>query len=299
MSARLRRPGPLHPRARAPHSDEARRRVQAAVTGDYAMDVNRLIDGFLGGGQRGAGTAGGGAAGGGLADAAGKALGSFPGGLAGGAAAGGLVALMLGNKKARKVGGKVLTYGGLAAAAGLAYKAYRNYQAGAPTQPAGQTTAQTAAQAAGQTPAPHAIPAPPADSGFDPAQASDAQGGDLRLLLIRAMISAAKADGHIDAAEHARIQEQIGSADLAADEKAFLFDQLSAPADPIAVASLARDEAQASELYLVSLLAIDVDTAEERRYLERLGDALRLPEALRGALESEAGAARAQLAAER
>jgi uncharacterized membrane protein YebE (DUF533 family) len=37
--------------------------------------------------------------------------------------------LLLGNKKARKYGGKALTYGGLAALGVLAYKAYGNWQA--------------------------------------------------------------------------------------------------------------------------------------------------------------------------
>lgn len=35
----------------------------------------------------------------------------------------------MGNKKARKYGGKVLTYGGLAALGVLAYKAYGNWRA--------------------------------------------------------------------------------------------------------------------------------------------------------------------------
>lgn len=254
------------------------------------MDINRLINGFLGSdaGKAVAMTAGDvtGAAKNAVSGVTGSGTGSgFGGGLAGGALAGGAMALLLGNKKARKLGGKALTYGGVAALGGLAYMAYRNYktvQSGAP-------------QASTQQPTPvpdvRQIEAPPADSGFDPA-GPDAKGGEFRLGLIQAMIAAAKADGHIDAQEQAAINEQIAALNLSSAEKGFLFDAMQAESDPLSIAALAKDEAQAAELYLASLLAMDPDTPEEQRYLERLGDALRLPMALRTELARHAGAAK-------
>lgn len=254
------------------------------------MDLKRLLDGFLGpmgGAQAGAprdgAQPGQAPQGGQLQDIIAKGLGgSFPGGLAGGAAAGGLMALLLGSKQARKLGGKALTYGGLAVVGGLAYKAWRDYNA---------------AKGAGGAPATGPVdlarlPAPPAGGAFDLEAQTDALGEDMRLAVIRAMISAAKADGHIDAVENAAIQQQITNLNLAADEKAFLFDQLNAPSDPIAIARLARGEEQGAELYLASALAVDADTPEEKRYLERLGDALRLPDALRAELDRHAQAAK-------
>lgn len=242
------------------------------------MDINRLLDGFLG---SNAGTTG--------ADRVSQAgsavkgaMGSLPGGLAGGAAAGGLMALVLGTKKGRKYGGAALKYGGMAALGGLAYKAYNDYSAkqAAPAQaPVPQPQAQ------GQQAAP---PLPPADSSFNPEQITDARGLDMRLSLVQAMISAAKADGHIDAAENQLIMDEIDQMGLGLEEKSFLFDQLRASSDPIAIANLATGEAQAAQLYLASLLAIDIDTPEEQRYMERLGDALRLPDALRRELATQA-----------
>lgn len=242
------------------------------------MDVGKLMESVLGGGSGAGGEKSGG---GGLAGLASN----IPGGLAGGAAAGGLVALMLGNKKARKMGGKVLTYGGMAAAAALAYKAYTHYRDDRQA-PRAAPSAQPAQAAA----------APLPDPAFDPAQARDAQGGDVRLLLLRAMIMAAKADGHIDAKEHETIRGEIERLSLGAEEKAYLFDLMGRPADPLTLARDARDEAQASEIYLISLLAVDVDTPEERRYLERLGDALRLPDGLRQELSRQADQAKAAAA---
>ena len=110
--------------------------------------------------------------------------------------------MLMSNKKARKMGGKVLTYGG------LAYKAV--------------------------------------DSGFDIASQTDRDGSGLRLALVRAMISSAKLDGQIDADEHTRIQAHIQSLDLSGDEKGFLFDQLTAPSDPITIARLASNDEQAA-----------------------------------------------------
>jgi len=250
------------------------------------MDINRLLTGFLG--------ADAGAAVASTASQAGSAakgaMSNMPGGLAGGAAAGGLVALLLGTKKGRKYGGAALKYGGMAVLGGLAYKAYGNYKSN-------QTAAASSAVPQYQPTAASAPVAPaPVDSGFDPARITDARGQDMRLGLVQAMISAARADGHIDAEENQAIMNQIDQMGLGPLEKSFLFDQLRAPSDPIAIANLASDEPQAAELYLASLLTIDTDTVEEQRYMERLGDALRLPEALRAELSAHANAARLETA---
>ena len=109
----------------------------------------------------------------------------------------------------------------------------------------------------------------------------------MRLVLIRAMISAAKADGHIDSEERGRIEQQISEMGIGQEEQQFLVEQIRAASDPIAIARLSESEEQAAEIYLVSLLAVDVDTDEERRYLDRLGDALLLPDALRQNIEQE------------
>jgi len=75
-------------------------------------------------------------------------LGSLLGGAGGGALAAGAMGLLLGNKKARKFGGKALTYGGLAALGVIAYKAYGNWQA----QQAGATGRRAPRRAANHRP---------------------------------------------------------------------------------------------------------------------------------------------------
>ena len=49
-------------------------------------------------------------------------------GVAGGALSGGALSLLMGNKKFRKVGGKVAAYGGVAALGAVAYHAYGQWK---------------------------------------------------------------------------------------------------------------------------------------------------------------------------
>ncbi|KJS39700.1 MAG: membrane protein [Rhodospirillaceae bacterium BRH_c57] len=237
------------------------------------MDIGRLLQGVMGSDtaatlQREAKrfTSGGGGAG---------------GGLLGGAAAGGLMALLLGNKSARKMGGTALKVGGAALLAGLAYKAYSDYKS----------------NKAPQHDKIEDLPAAPKSSGFALEDQSAGNNGDFRLAIVRAMIAAAKSDGHIDAEENERIKAAITDQDLSGEEKGFLLDAFSGEADPVAIAQLAKTEEQGAELYVASRIAIDPDAEAERRYLDRLAGALRLPQALVEHLDTKVEDARRQLSA--
>jgi uncharacterized membrane protein YebE (DUF533 family) len=198
------------------------------------------------------------------------------GGFAGGAAAGGLLALLLGNKKARKMAGGIVGYGGAAALGALAYKAYENWRGG-----------QNAASAPVATPS----EIRQADPAFLPAAGPAANGQPFELALIRAMIGAAKADGHVDGAEQKLLFEQVEKLDLDAEAKAFVFDALAKPVDVGDIAAAAQSQEQAAELYLASRLAIDPDQAAEKAYLEALAHRLKLPAELVSHLDRQALAA--------
>ena len=95
------------------------------------------------------------------------------------------------------------------------------------------------------------------------------------------MIAAAKSDGHIDATEQANIFAQMDKLTLSAEEKAFVLDELRKPLDVDAVARAAQSTPeQAAEIYVASLLAIDVDNPAERGYLAMLAARLKLDEKL-------------------
>ncbi len=110
----------------------------------------------------------------------------------------------------------------------------------------------------------------------DPVEVAAITGPDAEKLLVRAMISAAKADGQIDRAEMQNIIGRIDDGGVTDAERAFVMGELAAPLDVAALAADARTPAQAAEVYAASLIAIDVDSDAERAYLRTLAEALRL-----------------------
>ncbi|MBV5263626.1 tellurite resistance TerB family protein [Pinisolibacter aquiterrae] len=181
-------------------------------------------------------------------------------GLAVGALAGGLLGLLVGTETGRKVGGTAVKLGSLAALGGLAWKAYQSYQSGS---------------AGASATAPAAVPGAEAPM---PAPVSTEAEQKLAAATIIAMIQAAKADGHVDAAERAAILARVGEVEAAA--KAFLDTELAAPLDLDRVASLATNQQEAVHLYAASLLAIDPDQTSEKAYLDALATRLGLDAAL-------------------
>jgi uncharacterized membrane protein YebE (DUF533 family) len=248
--------------------------------------LGQLIANQLGGRERGGsygqghGGYGGGHGSSPLGDIARQLGGGGSGGLAGG-----LASVLLGSRKGSRFGGSAMKVGGLAMIGSLAYRAYQDWQAGQASRGAGaQPGGGGFVPAAGASPFGQpgrpagAFQAPPSGTPFHPA--GDAEQQDLSRALLRAMIAAAKADGHVDATEQANIFAAMDKLDLDPDDKAFVIDELRAPLDVDAVARGATGPEAAAEIYAASLLAIDVDNAAERGYLALLATRLRLDDAL-------------------
>jgi len=259
---------------------------QAAPSGGFLGDIAGMLGGAgtNAGGSWGRPSMGsnaqqGGQTGGDLMGRAKDYLSNNGGSLAGGAAAGALVSLMMGNKKARKMAGNVAALGGLALVGTLAYKAYQNYQQG-----------KAPADAGGPTAAPAPAQLPPPESPFNPAQAVQSQ---LPLTLLRTMIAASLADGHVDAGERAAISAKLNERPGALDEaERFLAAELASPASVETIAAEVKSPEEAAEVYISALLAIDPDSSSERAFLARLALALRLDPALTPHLEAAAQAAK-------
>jgi uncharacterized membrane protein YebE (DUF533 family) len=192
-------------------------------------------------------------------------------GLAGGALAGGLAGVLLGGKS-KKLASNALKLGGTAALAGLAYKVYTEWQA----------SKQAPAGAEAQQPMKDVTPPPV----FLPSSAKARD--DMSLAILQAMIAAAKADGHIDAAEQQRIFGKLDGMALSAEDKAFVMDELRKPLDIDAVVRAAGSPELAVEIYAASVLAIDPDDPAEQAYLAMLASRLKLDPALRASIEAEA-----------
>lgn len=199
----------------------------------------------------------------------------FAGGLAGG-----LASKMVKGKTVKKMGSTALKVGGVAAVGALAYTAYKRYndsQAGA-----GSAGAQTANVAA--------LSAPPADSAFLPASDNQAANDELGLVLVRAMIAAARADGRLDAQESQAIFQRIEALGLDSETQSLMVQEMGHPVDMDVIVNSATCPEVAAEIYVASLLAIEVDTPAEKSYLAMLAARLQLPPPLVAELENQVNA---------
>lgn len=95
------------------------------------------------------------------------------------------------------------------------------------------------------------------------------------VLLVRVMISAAAADGTIDAEERGRILARTADAGVDADTRSFLEAELAVPRSADEIAAMTRP-ALINEVYAAALLAVNLDHESERLFLQRLGAGLGL-----------------------
>lgn len=124
--------------------------------------------------------------------------------------------------------------------------------------------------------APPVTPRPAEETSLRLASARTREQG--AVLLIRAMIAAANADGTIDQTERSRILGQLTRLNLTAEEQSFIVQELLAPASLDAVVREVRTVDMAKQVYAVSLLAVEVDTDAERAYMKTLAERLGLDE---------------------
>lgn len=103
---------------------------------------------------------------------------------------------------------------------------------------------------------------------------------------LRAMLIAARADGQIDAAEQQKITGQLG--DMSDEEANFIRNEMANPTD---LNSFVRSVPQGMEqqVYLMSLLAIDLDTQEEAQFLDRLAKGMNIDPQTSNAIHQKLG----------
>ncbi len=148
---------------------------------------------------------------------------------------------------------------------------------GAPPPPPGAAAAMPP-----PAPAPGSVPAPPPRP---PAPAGPAN----PVLLIRAMIAAANADGVIDEAERSGILGKLQQINLSREEQQFIIDELEAPKSRQEIVAAVDSRQTARQVYIASLLAVEVDTDAERQYLSDLACDLELDAAAVAEIHRQAG----------
>ena len=162
-------------------------------------------------------------------------------GLKKGAIASAVIVGLLGTKGGRSLTGTAIKVGGLAALGTAAYKGYQNWR----------------------------------KNSFDgavPVHQLDGEEAEARsLLLIKAMVSAANADGKLDDEEQAMIKREILGMNLAKGLFEVVAQIIDQPLNPQELAAMVDDEGTASEVYLAAKILIDDNSsAAETAYLAEL-----------------------------
>lgn len=186
-----------------------------------------------------------------------------------GAATGGALGLLLGSRKMGGMGKKAVKYGSVAALGYAAWKIYQQHQ-------------QNQQASKGSAPAGPVAPNP-----WQPAALPAPQLEHHSQLMLKAMIAAAKADGHVDERERGLIEAELQRQGGDAAQRSWLEQELRKPLDPAEVARAAQGPEQASEIYLASLLVADETSFMERAYLDELARQLKLPDSLKRDLEAQ------------
>ena len=86
----------------------------------------------------------------------------------------------------------------------------------------------------------------------------------------------AKADGRIDAKETERLVGKMREDGVTDEEQRFVMEEIRKPMDTDAIVRAVPNQQVAAQIYTASLMAIEVDTDIEKRYLQELASKLGL-----------------------
>ncbi|MCW9047565.1 MAG: tellurite resistance TerB family protein [Gammaproteobacteria bacterium] len=195
----------------------------------------------------------------GMSNFLGKIINNLTGGLIGSGTAGSIIALLINNKPEKKLSGTAATYGGAAVLGGLAFKSFKTWQLNHKSKQSTDTD--------------HDYK----DIFYAPHEVVP----EFELKLIKAMITASKADGHIDAQEQQRIFQAVAQMNISNEIKSTVFDLLNHPASVDEIVLGVHDTGQKSELFFAACLVSDPQLPSVKVYLDQLAYALALPENLK------------------
>jgi uncharacterized membrane protein YebE (DUF533 family) len=175
-----------------------------------------------------------------------------------GATIAGLAGLLLGTGPGRSLASKTAKLGGLAVIGGLAYKALQNFRAGKPPLDFGDE-----------------VEPAPAESPFGDTSDQD-HDQQTALLMVRAMIAAASADGVVDDAERDQIVGSLEKSGLDVAAAKFLDEEFAKPMSVNALVESVTTPEIATQVYSAARLAINPDNPAEQQFLEQLAAGLEL-----------------------
>ncbi|MFT4581550.1 MAG: uncharacterized membrane protein YebE (DUF533 family) [Gammaproteobacteria bacterium] len=119
------------------------------------------------------------------------------------------------------------------------------------------------------------------------AQQPDQNQEETAKIFIQAMVNAAKSDGGIDQTEQQKIVKNLG-AEVFESERQFVVSEMQSSLDlPEFLRSVPKGAEQ--QVYLMSLLGIDLDTQAEAQYLDKLRDGLGISQQASNVIHEQLG----------
>lgn len=188
----------------------------------------------------------------------------------------GLAGVLLNGQKTRKLAPSAARTGGTALVASLAHTAWQRWN--------------TTPHSADNSPDVTAVPSQPASAppmlgtNFMPVTPSAQE--DLARLFLKAMISAAKADGGIRHSQQIRVNKELFRLGVPGVHRRFIEVELARPTCVDELVQAAHSPELAAELYMASILVITGETIAEKDYLRVLSSRLRLAPDLVGLLHA-------------
>jgi len=152
-----------------------------------------------------------------------------------------------------------------------------------PSVPTGSTTNSAPPPLPGSSQTPPPVPS----AGGEKETAESATADELARRMIQVMIAAAHADGTLDEAEEKAILDRLRGAELDGEEKMFLLDELHQPRSVEELTAGIVDSSTAKAMYMLAVAAIEVDTEDERSWLDELGAQLGLSSEVRRFIEEQ------------
>lgn len=197
------------------------------------------------------------------------------------------------------VGKSAALLGGTAGLAAMAYKMFQKWQSeGASAQSPWGNNNQNTYQYQNQSQNTGRIGSDPF-SEYNQTQATQRasmeQRNEMGRLILKAMIFAARADGHIDAKEQAMIMSATQQLNYEPNINTLIREYLSEPLNPQTLARNVRTQNQALDIYRLSSAAIVADQAQEQQYLADLAHVLNIDTNTRRQLDQEASLIRRQM----
>lgn len=105
--------------------------------------------------------------------------------------------------------------------------------------------------------------------------------------LIRALVFAAKSDGHIDEKEQQAIHAKLQTLNLGPEGDDLVKRAMQEPLDPTLIANGVQNEDEALEIFTLTCSVIDMDHFMERSYLDALAKALNIPDDVKNDIEAK------------